>query len=142
MLKILQSVWAFISIIFRKVSPFISQHVIPAIELVNALKDVFKNPDQENEFLKMNYPTLFEVLGKISLFKNCMEKDNDFEKILSVIAKLKTQPVIVREALYLKIAAAIVKNADGNSGHSDAEIETLVQMCYLKYKKDQNEQNG
>lgn len=140
-MKFLTFLSRWLPLFFRGAHEFINTYVIPAINVVEAIKKVLADNSDFKELLAKIYGNpeaaehaldfVVKAIETLGIGKSCLVKETPEEIIACFIDNLKRQPKAVRKGVYAQLAAQIAKAASG-SDISDHEANTLVNIAYSK----------
>ncbi|MGE0638381.1 MAG: hypothetical protein AB7G44_07115 [Bacteroidia bacterium] len=144
LLQILSKVWFFIRIIFVKLAPYF-KYIQYVIQVVNFLKRTASDPafdyitaitesSKDNEALATIRIRLAKAVSSLEIVDQCMNEKTVEGQIKCFLDYINRQPKTIREAIYMKIAAELVKQE--HKGMRQAEADTLVQLAFVKSKRE------
>jgi hypothetical protein len=139
--------------------PFIHQWIVPAINLVNVIKNFINNYNPQgntpfdevfNKFRLMLLDFFNNEEAKVEAFilklieagdsliigVSCFKLPTKEEQVVCFLKWLNSQPQTIKEAMFNKLAGALAK-ADGAPGRQ-AHIDAMVQVAYNKMREEDN----
>jgi len=140
-MKFLQFLTRWLPLFFRNANVFIQTYIIPAINVVEAIKDVVANSSDFKALLVKIYGDenaaehaldfVTEAIKTLGIGAKCLEKPTPYEVVSCFIEHLKKQPKAVRRGIYSQLAAQIAKATSGED-IADHEVNTLVNIGYTQ----------
>lgn len=144
LLQILSKVWFFLRVIFVKLGPYF-KYIQYVIQVVNFLKRTASDPafdyitaitesSKDNEALHLIRIRLANAVTSLEIVDQCLNEKTIEAQIKCFVDAINKQPKTIREAIYLKLASELVKRE--YKGISQAEADTMVQLAFIKTKRE------
>lgn len=142
----LTRVFGFLNNLLQGLRPVINDYIIPAIQIVEAIKEAFSNKtgDKIKEYLKQilndddkveaALQLLAQAIDNLSLVKTCLEKESTEDKLVCLFNAVQMLKPFQRRAVWRELAKiiAILNNGDLQK-LSPEQLDTTVQIAYHQF---------
>lgn len=127
-------------------APFINKNILPAIELVEAIKKIAKS-DNTDLFVKLTpttwdddfkakfLPFLDKAISVLNIGYDFTQAKTLTEKLLLLLEILRISSEPMRNAIYHQLALNIAKASDGGSEYKDHVLGTLISAKFSEFKE-------
>lgn len=144
MLQLLSKVWFFLRMIFLKLGPYF-KYIQLVIQVINLLKRTASDPAfdyltalsetrKDDAALHTIRIRLANAVTSLEIVDQCLNEKTLEGQIRCFVDYINKQPKAIREAIYLKLASELVKRE--YKGMKQSEADTLVQLAYIKSKRE------